>query len=323
MGCSTDDSLAARHREGMVLCPQRAWGCNAEAWSDSELEDALSAPAYAGYLRARMRLLETTRRVKMALILAVSAPDLANTIIDGRKLQATLKGLGWPVEMALDLTVKQVMTMIKKFANAVRRENADCLVAFAGHAIQVNGRNYLYAADSAAKLDLKYPSDDKYEEAAKRVCLPFLDVQAAFENTREGAKVFVLDCCRIGLSTGVDSGVSSQLENSIVIYSTTSGNVADDGVPGKGGAFMGILCEEIKRSGAEGVGVSKVTERSRKRLLQTPNLHQLASDNSTLLDDFFFSSQRWQQVSLNPLSHMAPPIQRAVDFAVGRIEQRE
>lgn len=41
-----DDSFAKR-REGRVLCPQRAWECKAEAWSDDELKDAVSAPVHA------------------------------------------------------------------------------------------------------------------------------------------------------------------------------------------------------------------------------------------------------------------------------------
>jgi len=278
-------------------------------------------------MEARRQLMATLQsRPKFALIVAVSKylydRDLPNATIDAERLKATLDKLGWTVVIVLEPNLKKFRRAITNFATKDGRADGDCLVAFVGHAIQLNGRNYLFAADSRFESPM-YLNDDKYERAAKRVCLPFHEVQAAFADVGEGVKVFVLDCCRTGLFPGVASGASSQLENSIVIYSTTSGNVADDGVPGKGGAFMGILCEEIKRSGAEGVGVSKVTERSRKRLLQTPNLHQLASDNSTLLDDFFFSSQRWQQVSLNPLSHMAPPIQRAVDFAVGRIEQRE
>jgi len=267
-------------------------------------------------------------RPKFALIVAVSEyPNeraLPNATIDAERLKATLVKLGWtaqhgldrPVEIVVEPNLEEVRRAIANFATTVRRAGGDCLVAFVGHGIQLNGRNYLFAADSKFE-SLKYPNDDKYEEAAKRVCLPFREVQKTFEHVGEGAKVFVLDCCRDGLSPGVDSGVSLQFDNSMVIYSTTSGKVADDGVPGKGGPFMGILCEEIEKSSAEGDGVHEVMERTRRR---TPRCCQLANDSSTLLNGFVFFIQREQQVSLTPLSHMSPLIQRAVGFAV---EKRE
>lgn len=62
---------------------------------------------------------------------------------------------------------------------------------------------------------------------------------------------------------------------------------------------MAIFCEEL----ASGAEVAVVMKRTRRRLLESaPDLCQLAPYNSCLLDDFFFSHQREQQVSLKPFS---------------------
>ena len=121
--------------------------------------------------------------------------------------------------------------------------------------------------------------------------------------------MIVLDCCRNGLAITVggrsvdgcfisraadSSAIRPQFPNTIVIQSTTSGNVAWDGGP-----FMRIFCEEI----AHGGEVSFVVKRTRKRVLEeAPDFSQLVEFNSFQLDDFFFSSHREQQVFPTPRS---------------------
>ena len=301
------DDRAARRREGRVMCPRRARGCNAEAWSDSELEHAVSAPVFADYLRERKLLLETESRPMLALIVVVSAPDLRNAVIDAELLRATLEDEGWTVTMAPDLPKEQVEQTITNFVKAVRKKSrkpwlesakGDCLFAFVGHGIQVKGCNYFYAADT--ELDLKYPNDTKYELAAKEKCLSFEWVQQQFasaQGTWQGGTVFVLDCCRVGLSKGVvEKQLTPQLTNAAVMQSTTSGEVAWDGVPGEGGSFMKSLCQDITSSVVEGFGWSEVSQRTRTKLVEGG---QLAWNTGSLYKEFYF----FAKVSLTPVSH--------------------
>jgi len=258
---------------------------------------------------------------RSALIVAVSAyacanvSNLANTRIDAAKLEGALLKLGWKVEMSLDLGLKQTKKKMEEFAGRRANGDADCVFAFVGHGLELNGRNYLVAADS--ELDPSYESEAKFEKAVKLECLSFDDVQGDFKDARvssAGATVFLLDCCRSGFSTNVGSGrgvassftsraaneskLRSEIPNSIVIYSTTSGNTASDGVRGKGGPFMGIFCEEI----ASGAVVATVMQNTTTRLKSLSDLCQLAPCYTLLERDFFFSAQRKQQVCLAPLS---------------------
>jgi hypothetical protein len=236
------------------------------------------------------------------LIVVVSAPDIPNANIDAERLRETLTDVGWTVEMAEDFTKEKVEKTITKFVKAVRKNprnkwsaKGDCLVYFVGHGIQVKGCNYFYTADT--ELELEYLNDNMYEPAVKEECLSFEWVQAEFKNL-DGGTVFVLDCCRVGLSKRVtEDQLTPQLENAAVMQSTTSGEVAWDGEPGEGGAFMNIFCEEIKRSVDEGVGWSEVMQRTRTRLLE--KLQQLAWNTGSLFKEFYF----FAQVSLTPVSH--------------------
>ena len=275
------------------------------------------------------------RRAKYALILAVAVydaetlPNLANPINDALKLQATLLELGWQVKIATSLGFKKAEKEMKKFAGSRAKGDDDCLFAFVGHGSQINGRNYLAAANS--KLDWEYDDETEFEDALKLSYLSFDDVLEAFNDARgssSGVTVFVLDCCRTGFEAAeqtaptsaaeptkkgrsVDSSSTSRAPsiaklraasgsgpgflNSMVIYSTASGNVADDGMtdgkPDEGGPFMGIFCEEI----ASGDEVSQVMKRVRKRLWEEkPDLCQIAPDESLLVEDFVFSTKREQ-----------------------------
>ena len=260
----------------------------------------------AGMEARRRRMATLQSRPQFALIVAVSTYTLSkynlpNPRIDAHRLQATLEDLGgWTIVMVLDQTKKQADRMIKKFVSTVQNADGDCLVAFIGHGTQTDGRNYLLAADS--EFDETYPNDKTYEQAAKDVCISFNDVQVLFKNAQTtfawgGATVFLLDCCRIGLAKGgVNSGVPSLLENSAVIYSTNSGEVADDGAPGKGGAFMKITCGEIQKRGVEGVELCVVMQETRTQLLAVAN--QLVCSHFSLYREFFL----WKQVSRQPLS---------------------
>ena len=121
--------------------------------------------------------------------------NLGNTIFDANKLKATLRKLGWKVEMALDLGLGETVRKMREFAASSAQGDGDCLFAFAGHGIELNGRNYLVAADS--KFETEYTSEKKFEQAAKLACLPFEDVQSEFKDAR-------------GSSAGVCAGLLPQ-----------------------------------------------------------------------------------------------------------------
>ncbi|KAJ1479056.1 hypothetical protein T484DRAFT_3639621 [Baffinella frigidus] len=126
---------------------------------------------------------------RSALIVAVSehtsknVPKLARTTIDVEKLKGALLELGWTVEMAVDFGLKQTKKKIKEFAFCrAKYSGGDCLFAFVGHGVELNGRKYLVAADS--EFDLTYESEATFEKTVKRGCLPFDEVQGEFKNAR-------------------------------------------------------------------------------------------------------------------------------------------
>ena len=281
--------------------------------------------------RQTRSLVQSAGRKKSALILAVSYSSsdnhetLRNAISDAETLQKTLFDQGWSVETEKNRgleTKEKIKERIKIFAET--HGDDDVMIAFFGHGVEVNDRNYLVAANSEIG---NHPDEAAYEEAVKLECLAFEDVKGVFKDARDEkgssaappAIVFLLDkCCATGKGFALNSSTILArnpriitLTNSIALFSTSSGNLAYDG-NNKGGAFMGIFCEQIVKSCAAGFGVYEVMDSTRKRLRDAWDSCQLPEmRHPNLLDDFFFSARRKQQVFPPPLSHMAPPIQRA------------
>jgi len=237
---------------------------------------------------------------RRALILAAekyqspALRGLANVDSDADRLKQTLRKLGWVADVERNGSLEDMQRSIEGFAKSVAGSGDACLLAFIGHGVEVGGHIFLVPSD--AEL-----SGSQVEESDWARFLRFADVQAMFAIHRGGtpldseATVFLLDCCRSGLwvdaqargagmlggeGRGSGGAVRTKVENSVVIFSTSSGDTASDGRVGEGGPFMNIFTEELLQN--PGRDVIHVTTSTRRRLRESPKLCQLAQDEVAL-----------------------------------------
>lgn len=195
---------------------------------------------------------------RRALIVAVEKydseriPSLANVANDANLLKCTLQKLDWSVELVRDVGMKDAKEAIGRFAESVAGSGDACLFAFIGHGLEVGGGVFLVPRD--ANLGSEYLTTSDLEKVVSRKCIRFADVQKTFAKHRGSpadaeATVFVLDCCRNGMTwavTGTGRGIGLQkaeewakaraeVVNSFVVFSTSSGRTAGDGRAGRGG----------------------------------------------------------------------------------------
>src|SRR3954452_4799841 len=83
---------------------------------------------------------------RVALVIGIedyaAARRLANPVRDADAAEAALKRLGFKVLVETDRTRRRLMTAVEDFAS--EQKGADlALVFFAGHGVQVGGRNFL------------------------------------------------------------------------------------------------------------------------------------------------------------------------------------
>jgi uncharacterized caspase-like protein len=187
--------------------------------------------------------------------------ELDNTVLDARAIADTLR----------KLRVRDLRLLENPSAESWDREVQDlilrlgpddiALLYYAGHAVQVNGQNYFLAADGETLI------------ASENLLAPIM--------AKARATVFLIDACRdnpfrsaaaqkSGLKISAGTGKSRTIEtisiaqlakaadglsqmgnlrgkNTIVLFSTDPGNVAQDGPEGSGSPFANAVVRELTK----------------------------------------------------------------------------
>ena len=146
---------------------------------------------------------------------------LANPANDATDMAETLKSMGFTVTLKVDATQRAMETEILKFGRQLRKGGVG-LFYFAGHGVQVDGRNYLVPIDA----DVVSPSDIRYETVdAGRIL-------GKMEDAGNGINIIILDACRNNPFAGnvrtLNRGLTKMEAptGSILAYATAPGSVA-------------------------------------------------------------------------------------------------
>jgi hypothetical protein len=244
--------------------------------------------AIRGTMEYEVVALNPTRR---ALIIAIdkyegsALPGLKNASTDAINLRDTLRSLGWDAEAELNLGLSQVNEAIDGFAKSVAASGEACLLAYIGHGIEIGGNVFLLPSDCRI-------NSNRVEEGDLDRLIRLADVQAVFaaqrssEASKRGSILFLLDCCRscLEISAAVRTLLAgygktrTMLENSMTIFSTSSGETAEDGRPGEGGPWMNTFSTLLRETPGQDVRVVTMTTRREVGAIQ------LAQDEDSLTD---------------------------------------
>jgi uncharacterized caspase-like protein len=170
-------------------------------------------------------------------------PTLSNPANDATDMAETLKSMGFTVTLKVDATQRAMETEILKFGRQLRKGGVG-LFYFAGHGVQVDGRNYLVPIDA----DVVSPSDIKYETVdAGRIL-------GKMEDAGNGINIIILDACRnnpfAGNARTINRGLTKMEAptGSILAYATAPGSVAADG-KGRNGLYTSKLLKYMQQEG--------------------------------------------------------------------------
>lgn len=233
-----------------------------------------------------------TAEKRVALVVGnsayVEAAALPNPINDASDMAAALKKVGFEVILGLDLAKAAFDAKVRDYARAL--EKADVAVFFyAGHGLQVGGRNYLVPVDARLQSERDLDFD--------AVSLDFVLRQTELDRDGKTSIVF-LDACRdnplarnlarsMGTrSTSVGQGLA-QVQTGVgtfIAYSTQPGNVAVDGV-GRNSPFTAALTKGVA---VPDRNLTSVMIDVRKEVLAATGGKQVPWDHSALTGDFYF-----------------------------------
>jgi tetratricopeptide (TPR) repeat protein len=224
---------------------------------------------------------------RVALVIGNSdyqfANKLPNPVNDAADIAATLKRLKFDVVEGKNLDRRGMDDAIRQFGRKL--EGADLAVFFyAGHGLQVGGKNYLVPIDAKLErpadlaLDAVEVSTVLYQmEAERRVNLIFLDACRDNPLARSLAR-------SLGTrSTSVGQGLASiqSAVGTMIAYATQPNNVALDG-DGRNSPFTTALLKHIT---APGLDIGLIMRRVRADVIQATRDKQVPWDDSSLVGD--------------------------------------
>ena len=263
------------------------------------------ALAVAGHALAQTTTLlsNSGNEKRYALVIgnaAYAAAPLTNPVNDMRSMSQALREAGFEVTTAENAGRLQLLKVVREFGDKLAKSGGIGLFYFAGHGLQIKGRNYLVPVDAqvSGEDEAAYDSMDtdfvlqKMAEAKNRV------------------NIIILDACRNNpfvktRSTG--GGGLAQIDapvGAIVAYATAPGSVASDGA-GSNGLYTQHLVTAINQ---KGLRVEEVFKQVRANVRRDSQGKQVPWENTALEGEFFFfppeSVAGVQQI--NPHSTPAP-----------------
>lgn len=239
----------------------------------------------AGVQERRMELSSGAAGTKRtALVIgngAYQTSPLKNPVNDATDMAARLRALGFEVTLKVNAGKRDMEEAIRVFGDTLKGGGVG-MFYFAGHGMQVGGRNYLIPVD--ARIETQ--SDVEYEGVdAGRVLGKMEDAGNAFN-------IVVLDACRnnpFGRGFRDQAAGLAQVTaptGSFIAYATAPGSVAADG-EGRNGAFTAALLEALNEPGLSVEGIFK---RVRERVARETGRKQVPWDSSSLVGEFYFTS---------------------------------
>ncbi len=247
---------------------------------------AMSAPADAKDAGSRIALVIGNGAYRGA--------PLKNPPGDAVAIAAALRGLGYEVTLRQNTRLPELIESLREFS--IRAPKAAVRVLFyAGHGVQVKGRNYLVPidADPQSEEDIQRQSADVGE---------FVDRLSAIGS---GANIVVLDACRVnpfagGVIVGPDGrrlkfrgatpGGLATLEapvGTLVAFSTAPNGVALDSASSEHSVYARHLLANMAMPGLQ---IEQLFKRVRIGVAEDTGRVQVPWESSSLTADFCFKS---------------------------------
>ena len=212
-----------------------------------------------------------------------ASPDfkLDNPYNDATGVAEVLTNLGFVVRQRLDLSEKEFNNELHLFGTELNKYD-HCLVYFAGHAVQIDGLNYLAAIDTSFVDE----SSAKYSSVELNLILDYLQKCSC------KVKIVILDACRNnpfkqrGFS---DIGLApvKAPTGTLIAYSTSPGERANDSGIGNNSIYTGALLKHISD---KNIKIEEMFKRVRTTVYSLSQGKQISWEHTSLIGDFCFNS---------------------------------
>lgn len=223
---------------------------------------------------------------------------LPNALNDANATRAMLQEAGFDITPALDLSLAGLRGALDVFVDKVRRGGPDttALVYYAGHAVQLDGANYILPTDIRPQIGSNIAEQS----------LSLSDILRRLDGAGAKSKIAILDACRdnpfagrqvarglaLQIVDGANDGVSSEAglarvdsgSGTFVAFATSPGSTAADG----SGANSPFTTAFLREAREPGLAVEQIFRRIRLAVYDSTNGTQIPWDTSSLITEFSF-----------------------------------
>ena len=280
-GIAMDNLSADRIKEDLRMTEQHRLGCCASGTREGRVTRRRRTLAWVIALGLALTgSLAEARRVALVIGNAAYADaPLRNPVNDAVDLSAKLRQLGFDVTTLTDRNRQQMTQAIRQFGLDSQGAEA-ALFYFAGHGVQVRGRNYLLP------LGQRFVDEAEVEADAVEVGT----VLARLDEAGARVSLVVLDACRTsplrrsGRNVGRGLARMEAPSGALVAFAAQPGAEAQDG-EGRNGTYTRHLLAHI---GTPGLPVEQMFKRVRADVERETRRTQSPREESSLTADFAF-----------------------------------
>ena len=239
-----------------------------------------SASALAQSRDISVEAMRGERRVALVIgNAAYPTSSLKNPVNDARAMAQALRELGFEVLARENVSQKDLRRAVIEFGDRLRNGGVG-LFYYAGHGLQVAGRNYMVPVDATIK------SESEVEVESVDVA----SVLARMETARNRLNIVVLDACRdnpFGRSFRSAARGLAAIDapsGTLIAYATAPGKLARDG-EGANGLYTAELLRAIREPG---LTLENVFKRVRQAVRQKTRGEQIPWEASSVEGEFLF-----------------------------------
>jgi uncharacterized caspase-like protein len=225
---------------------------------------------------------EVAGEARNALVIGNSAyanGPLRNPVNDARAMAKALGEAGFHVQLVEDASQAAMQRAVRTFGNRIAKGGIG-LFYYAGHGLQVRGRNYLVPVNA----------DIAHEDEIEFNALDVGQVLAKMDTAKNPLNIVILDACRNNpFQRGFRSAQAglAQMDapaGTFIAFATAPGSVAADGA-GENGVYTKHLLAEMVRPG---VPIELMFRQVRTGVMSETKGRQTPWESSSLRGEFAF-----------------------------------
>ncbi len=208
--------------------------------------------------------------------------QLANPVNDVKALESVLKNdCGFHTILHENLDQKEMKKSIDDFGSRLSGYQVR-LFFYAGHGVQVNGRNYLIPVDAELKSEKQVEYD----------CIDASRVLSQMEKKESGTNIIILDACRDNpferswsrSARGKGLAFMDAPDGYLIAYATSPGKTASDG-DGENGLYTSALLKHISTSN---ISIMEMFMNVRNSVKKQSGGLQVPWEATSLTGNFYF-----------------------------------